>query len=286
MTPLLTLWLSDRPSGLKGSIAAAMSAEPYQRFYKPMDVPLGNPAELRMLLSATYRDLIGPDAYDTVLHVALIVPLWEEGIAAKTKETAEALAGISNRSSLEIIGLQSALAELDGSPLSEDMAGIQKGNIDAISGLCAEAPFHCCLCVIDNYIATGASAKFDISLFSKFLCTFLKTMIDVYADIFNSLLTGGEKMVVAPGLSCLEFRRDRMVDYLLHRSFIAALDDAGIMQENVDAQGAAERAYSLLKGFDRFYSDFYAAHVEPLVNSKLPEGEIAAQIKAQYLQKL
>ncbi len=281
MTPLLTLWPGKHLSALKEAVNERMDVAPYKDFYRQLDITDDGAAAMRKTLSSTYRELIGPESFDTVLHIAMPVPLWAEGISKTVEEVIRAIAGISDHCSLEIIGLQTALAELDGETVSEEIIAIQKANIDSISSLCASPSFHCCLCLTDNYIDTGASAKFDLDLFAKFLSLFFKVMIDVYSEVFNPLSACGEDhSVIAPGLSCLEFRRNMMVDYLLHRSFLAALDEAGVMKEEVDSQGAFERAYASLEGCDTFYSRFYDTTVEPLVASKLPEGEIAAKIKA------
>jgi len=70
-----------------------------------------------------------------------------------------------------------------------------------------------------------------------------------------------------------------MADYLLSRAFVSALDEAGVMQETVDAQGASERAQACLKGIDNFYREFYDTEVEPLIAQRLPESEIAARVR-------
>lgn len=283
MTPVLALWPEGLSGKLRSDVDERMAADGFgDDLYRSITCPLAADKlrDTGIMLSAEYTSLIGLDATDTTLHTVLAVPLWHAGAVEAARTLIDAAGSISHAVSIDIIGLQSGLDFDDTPEGAPERREAERKATEAIAGMCAAARFSCRLSLLDNYNATGASAGFNDRLLAKFVCALLRVMIENFDATFARLAAdAAEPVVVAPGISCLEFRRDRMAGYLLSRAFISALDSAGVMQKKVDAQGAAERARACLAGIDRFYSEFYDTHVEPLIAQGLPEGEIAAKVR-------
>lgn len=284
MTPVLALWPDDAAAALRADVEYRMADCGFtDRDFRSMACRLtpDTQRDTGVMLSQQYTELINLDATDTTLHVAAVLPLWLPDAAERAATLINAAAATSHDYSIDFLGLQSAL-DIDA-PATDEPAKRENERraVDAIAASCAAAAFPCRLTVLDNYNSTGASACFTDRLLSKFVAALLRIMIENFADTYARLNPSAvaRPAVAAAGIAVLEFRRDRMADYLLSRAFVSALDNAGVMQEKVDAQGAAERARACLEGIDRFYDEFYDTYVEPLIASRQPEGEIAASIR-------
>ena len=284
MTPVLALWPDDAPAALRADVDARMAdsgfaADAYRSIACKLSADTA--AATRVMLSEQYTELINLDATDTTMHVALVLPLWLPDAAARAEALMQAAGEITHDVTIDILGLQSAL-DIDA-PAADEPAKreTERRTIDTLAARCAASAFPCRIFALDNYNATGAAAGFTDRLLAKFISALLRIMTESFADTFARLnpAAAPQPPVGAAGIAVLEFRRDRMADYLLSRAFVSALDEAGVMQEQVDAQGAAERARVCLEGIERFYDEFYDTQVEPLIASGLPEGEIAARIR-------
>lgn len=286
MTPVLFL----RPEGRAQALADAVERHMRRAGFGPgllrcAECPLG-PSHVRataLMLSARYTDLIDLEATDTTLHVVLLLPLWEPGAAEAATSLVEAAEAIPHRTSVDILGLQSALAFDATDEARAAMHDAERDTIAAIAARATGATVPCRLDLLDNFSSSGAAAGFDDALLAAFVAELLRVFIENYADTFGrlgNLSAVGRPAVVATGMAGLEFDREAMADYLLSRAFVSALDKAGIATEKVDAQSAARRAAACLEGIDRFYEEFYDRQVEPLVAAGLPEGEIAARLRA------
>ncbi len=247
--------------------------------YRSIDCSEVTTEALTTIVNGVYRELIQLDATDTTLHLIAVVPLAEENVTSKLSGVIDALADLTNPVSLEVIGLQMTLTEAVGLGTTEEARKNQHDNIDGINATLAKASVRHTFSVIDDYVASGAAIGFDLELLSRFLSAFFSALIENFRDLYvPAIYENGRGMAVGIGLSRVEFNRNEIISYLLHRSFVAALDKVGITVEDVDAQGAADRAFKTLTGVEHFFSDFYDKEVEPLVAKHLPEGEIAAKV--------
>ncbi|MDE6860258.1 MAG: C1 family peptidase [Duncaniella sp.] len=280
MTPIVTLWLSDTTSDLESMIDARMDASGFSAtLYRSVSCRDTSLTELTARLNGVYRELIQLDATDTTLHLVAVVPLAEASATAKATDAIRALTDLTNPVSLEVIGLQMTLTEAVGLGKCDEARKNQSENISGISAALADAPFQHTFSVIDDYVASGAAIGFDLELLARFLSAFFSALIENFRDLYvPAIYENASGMTIGVGLSRVEFNRNEIIDYLLHRSFVAALDKVGITIENVDAQGAADRAFKTLTGVDNFFNEFYDREVEPLVAKRLPEGEIAAKV--------
>ncbi|MDE6116891.1 MAG: hypothetical protein K2G33_05210, partial [Duncaniella sp.] len=280
MTPIVTLWLSDTTSDLESMIDARMDASGFSAtLYRSVSCRDTSLTELTARLNGVYRELIQLDATDTTLHLVAVVPLAEASATAKATDAIRALTDLTNPGSLEVIGLQMTLTEAVGLGKCDEARKNQSENISGISAALADAPFQHTFSVIDDYVASGAAIGFDLELLARFLSAFFSALIENFRDLYvPAIYENASGMTIGVGLSRVEFNRNEIIDYLLHRSFVAALDKVGITTENVDAQGAADRAFKTLTGVDNFFNEFYDREVEPLVAKRLPEGEIAAKV--------
>lgn len=282
MTPVALLWQEGALGALRADVESRMADGFGSLLFRSAGCDLC-PSRLRELgarLAALYTELIRLDATDTVLHIALVLPLWEDSAAERACALIDAAAESTHAFTVDILGLQGGLRPDAGTDAGADRRAAESAVLRAVAERCARAPFPCRLCVTDNYSSTGASADFSDRLLARFICALLGVMIENFADSFARVMPDAARLsVVAPGVSCLELRRERMADYLLSRAFVSALDEAGVMQETVDAQGASERAQACLKGIDNFYREFYDTEVEPLIAQRLPESEIAARVR-------
>ncbi len=275
MTPVALLWQEGALGALRADVEARMADGFGSLLFRSAGCDLC-PSRLRELgarLAALYTELIRLDATDTVLHIALVLPLWEDSAAERACALIDAAAESTHAFTVDILGLQGGLGPDAGTDAGADRRAAESAVLRAVAERCARAPFPCRLCVTDNYSSTGASADFSDRLLARFICALLGVMIENFADSFARVMPDAARLsVVAPGVSCLELRRERMADYLLSRAFVSALDEAGVMQETVDAQGASERAQACLKGIDNFYREFYDTEVEPLIAQRRRES--------------
>lgn len=288
MTPVLVLWPSKSTEKIAIRVALAMRAAGYgSTLFRPLDHSELAAPGLTATLDTIYRELISIDSTDPDLHTIAFVPLYEPEAAARVNSVISALAASSGRFTLHVIGLRAGIDSLLQSDEAQaaDKAETERCTISAIDTACHDAPFRCTLAVVDDYLANGVPVRFSSSTLGRFATTVLTAMGERFHELFSRVAAwGDDSEVLSLGLSRLSFDRRGIVDYLMHRAFIAALDNVDITCTAVDAQSASARAIEALRGIEKFYDDFYTAQVVPLIDQKLAEGEIAARIHKPLLE--
>ncbi|MCI9284919.1 MAG: C1 family peptidase [Muribaculaceae bacterium] len=284
--PLPVIWLSDITATLSERVAEKMSRQPeeisgmYHEFrFRGLDTE-----SMAQELSAAYRKLITIDAIDTTLHAVAILPLFDPEATGLARQLLEAIKLTGSSFSLEIIGLQESLHTalgIDAKPEAE----IVKQNIAGIIPLTSTQGTRSSLILMDDYISTGASIGFNSSLLARYLSTIFSAFIENFRKVMMPLqFPGSGPGVLAFGLSKMEFDSDSVTDALINHTLVKVLGESGVTTESINTQKAADRAYRTLEGVDRFFDDFYAEEVIPLLDRKLPEREIAAEV-APALEK-
>ncbi|MGM9870878.1 MAG: C1 family peptidase [Muribaculaceae bacterium] len=277
MTPILTLWVSESTNMLMAKLAALQINAASLMHCDSINTAAMTVENLKDTLQEKYRNLIDLAASDTTLHTLAILPLFEEKFAERLNLLTEAIKGASNRISLHIVALRGNIArifEIGSDKISEQK---ERENINLLD---TEAFGKYSFSIIDDYIESGASLKFTLNSLAEYLACFIIALCSDYYQILHpTLLADDKNKNIAIGLSSVRFDRKEVVNRLVHKVFVSALENAGIDQDNVDTQKCLSKATSILRGIDKRYEQFYAAYVAPLyTKGQISEGEIAAEI--------
>lgn len=296
MTPILTIW---------PSAATRLLAECTSEYMTKSGLPPGvfssvetdgmTDGSLVEELHRQYRSLISLDSMDTTLHAVAILPLYRADASARAEQLFRCIAAAGNRMTLDIVGLQwnvrgavnerkEGEAQAEGNetpaePTDNESATFQRSNVDAIRAMATGGDIRCSITLTDDYLASGAAVGFDRDLLGRYLSTLLRVLAENYPEIFNPAIFSVDSCpLLGTGLSEVSFRRSEIVEYLLHRSFVAALDKVNITQKEVDAQNAMMHASEVLQGIGQFFSGFYDRHAVPLLERNVAPGDIAARV--------
>ncbi len=233
--------------------------------------------EFTRRLVEIHRNVIPMAAYDTTLHVYYLSPA-SDSSTGETIRVIRAVNSLPVKSSIDVIALHSEVinAAFENAPES---SGQHIEYSEKIMECIASCFVPASLTLIDNYLSSRASVNFTLESLTECLSEFFNILIDNYPAIVTaSAVETLRDSVRAIGLSRLDFPRGKVIDYLLHRSFVAALERDGVKIETVDIVSAMRRADEALRGFDKFFPDFMAENVDkPLQLGRKPE-EIAPSL--------
>lgn len=289
LTPLVCLWAGDTAHMLAPAVDARMRESKLdESLYRSLDAN----GEWEPRLVRYYTDLITLTASDATLHVVTVVPLTDAGAAETVGHVAEVIAGSGLSFSLEIIGLDATLAPLLRGEWNSDEVrptqaetDTQRRTLAALMKVVSTADFRCTVTTVGNFTEKGTSVRFEPRTLQRFFACLFKAYIEDYRGMHSSGALPDRDTVAGLGLAELRFEREAVCDYLLHRSFVSALDRAGIMTDKVDIEATLQRAEGILTGIDGFYDRFFAEEVQPLLDRHIPDAEIAGQIAAPLQQR-
>ncbi|MBD5213549.1 MAG: C1 family peptidase [Bacteroidales bacterium] len=278
MTPIVIMWSTATLDPLVESLRSVLTArqsEGMVTMLRSTDTPTQE--EFTRRLVEIHRNVIQMAAYDTTLHIYYLSPASEDAVdeTLRVVRTADSL---PVKSSIDVIALHNEVINAVFSAeesASEEHRAYAGRIMECISACSIPAS----LTIIDNYLASRASVNFTLEALTECLSEFFNILIDNYPSIVTAAAVDTMRgSVRAIGLSRLDFPRDKVIDYLLHRSFVAALERDGVRIETVDIVSAMKRAEEALKGFDKFYPDFMAENVEKQIQLGRTPEEIAPSL--------
>lgn len=283
MMPLVTLWPFRSTEKLmeecrRYMLTAGFGAD----VYRAEGPEASSPENLAATLSAIHREMLDLKVADPTLHLIVMVPLTSPDALRWVDEAIAAIAPLKYHVTFDLLGFQqAAMAVTDPEAAgSADNSGIT-GRISGLVTAVESAPFRGTVSVIDDYVASGASAGFTLPMLGELLGIFLEVMAENYGEILSPALLSavkGKMKILSFGLSEVKFDREEVTGRLVHRSFVAALEKAGLKEGYVNSQAVAHRAHTTLDGIEGFYDRFYNAYICDELRKNRDEGQLAAAL--------
>lgn len=280
MNPLLTLWpaaatriLAARTSEL---VKKSTDTAPVYGSIGCGDLSVGELAERFALF---HREHIKLEMTDTTLHSVAIVALFDEQFNEHLDTILQACASTRHNMSLHVIALRNELARCLEYHSDDNSTASELTNFDLLDNASTDGPFAFSYTVIDDYAANGAPLNFTAAGLAEYLALILNSLINSYHSVLPpALLSQTTYRVIAMGAASIRFDREEASHFLLHRAFTAALEDAGINLNTVDAATASERAQRLLCAVADRYKRFYNDKVlPPLRDDNKEEAALVAE---------
>lgn len=279
--PLVTLWPSGSTAQLMEACNRYMAEAGYgAALYRAEGPEESSPGNLAAAMAALHREMLNINVTDATLHLIVMLPLTEPSMLGWIRDAISVIAPLKYHVTLDILGFQQAVMNvIDPGSASEAIDRTIVERIEDVIRTADTAPFRCSLTVIDDYVASGASAGFSLPLLAEFLGVFLEVMGENYSEIFSpSLFSAARGKIMSLGIARLKFDRDDIISRLLHRSFVAAIERVGVTESYVNSQAVAHRAHRTLEGIEDFYDRFFDAHISDELRKTRDEGQLAASL--------
>ena len=277
----LTVWTSSLTQQLESRMADYMREyEENVGSYDSVNFSGLTEEEMICVLNEEFTKLVKLTSTDATLHVIAVVPFFEKKASDQIKLLFKACSEIEHNITLHMLGLCDGFAGLLNStekPL--ELQQTEKSSIETITKLSQGSKFPLSYTLIDDYAETGANIGFTVNTLAKYL-SLIQTALtqDYYSILSPALLSAHQGDNLSMGVSSLSFDRNRAVSQLLGLGFIAALDNVGINDTEVNAQKAAHEAETFLKDIEKRYPELYESSIRPLYRDKnLSENQAAAK---------
>lgn len=280
MMPIVTVWPSKATNAFSSCFIENLKREGFDdRTWRNVDYSTTNSSSLSQELRDAFRTLIQFDTPVAVLNVVAIVPVFEDGSAEAIARLADTIAELPGRYAIHVFCLQRGIARALCVGDDEMNETTMLSNTKAIASTLASQPYRAYTIVVDDYISTGAPINFTMPLLSRFMATLMRAMGENYKSLFPNVSNPGHgNQVWAMGLTQARLDRSEVVDYMLRRAFVEALEQSGILQERIDITKATESAERCLSGVERFYENVLDEHICIMLDEGKTEGEIAAEL--------
>lgn len=224
---------------------------------------------------------INTERVDTVLHVCIYLPLYDE---SKWKLSQLLIKAISEQNRdidvdlfmfasdlAHLVEPEEILAELPTRIIAYKTTErrILKEAIKLKDSL-QEASSLKHIIVMQNCNANGQSLNLDRDSFVRVLGEYAVATINSYSDIFNPNAEMDERPIHAFGLSVLSLDKKYFVKYLLSRAYITILERERVNQDYVDVNRPSHIVQCSLVEDERykFYEQFYKSKVEGELSTK------------------
>ncbi len=281
MMPLVTLWPSRSTARLMEACSRYMAEAGYgPMLYRAEGEEESSPGNLAATVASLHREMLNINVTDATLHLIVMLPLAGPDMTDWVREAIGVIAPLKHHVTFDILGFQqAAMAVIEPGGASDTIGSEVTDRIETILKIADGAPFRCSLTVVDDYVASGASAGFTEEMLAEFLGALLEVMGENYTEIFSpSLFSSARGKIMSLGLARLKFDREEVTSRLLHRSFVAALERAGVTEPYVNSQAVAHRAHKTLEGIEGFYDRFFNAHISDELRKNRDEGQLAAAL--------
>lgn len=237
-------------------------------------------SEIKAKLNDNFNELVKLTASDPALHIVAVIPFFEKDAFNQIDNVCSACSAIEHNVTLHVLGLCEGLSTLfEKIEDKESLSQNQEKSIETIKRYSEISPFPCSFTLIDDYAETGVTIGFSIKSLARYIALIeLALGLEYYSILSPSLLGAHKGDNISFGLSTLSFDRKSTVTRLLGRGFVAALDNVGINNNDVNAQKAAHEAESFLIGIARRYPDLYEKKIRPLYKEQgITEGKTVAK---------
>lgn len=280
MTSSVNIWTSSLTRNCESQVAQIIRATGDCAFsYDSIDVASCTIEEILQKLNEAFQKLIRMTSSDTTLHVIAVIPLFEDSSISQIDRLYKACLQFQHNKTVHIIGLSCNLQNIFEN-INNTTSGSEKQKecFSLLSSICSDSSFSISYSIIDDFAANGAPIGFTLKSLAKYIAFFQLALIqDYYSILSPSLLSSHKGENLSVGLASLSFDKDYAINQLLSLGFIAALDNVGINNTDVDLQRASHKADMLLSNIDKRYSNFYGQYIKPLTKAEdKTENEILA----------
>lgn len=267
MTSSVTIWTSSSTNHAKSLVAQNIrAAHDLALAYDSISVVGCNVEETAQHLSDAFRRLVTMTMSDPTLHIIAVVPLYEDNSIEQIKMLCDACSAVEHNITLHVLGLCVDLRKIFDS--KEDRAASEKVQAESVvllKKLCNEKEYSLSYSLIDDFTETGAPIRFTLNSLSQYIAHIQVALMQNYYEILSpALLDAHRGDNLSVGVSSLSFDRDSTANQLLGLGFMAALDNVGINNNEVDLQKAAHEAETLLAGIEKRYPTLYARYIRLL----------------------
>lgn len=266
MTHIVSLW----PAASCRRLAEAVNDDILSRThdsgcYLSLTGPLERGKAPGAAFAELYRRNVAMTDANPTLHVFAVLPLYEAASETVLADIVAEASACIMPVSLCVTGMRGWMRHaVENAPESgaPDSADEETERIRRMSGIVSGATVACNFCVIDDFLANSAPVNFTHESLTRFLSEYFRIVIDHYPSIFNAAVYGQSEAVTGLGFASIEFPREKCTDFLMHKAFAAALEQAGVTAESVDLSAADADAAQALAGMPEYFSTFYSKHVE------------------------
>ncbi len=202
-----------------------------------------------------YNEVISAGDNATQLNVMIHFPLYKSSAMDTFQQLYQGISRVNLPTQLDFVGYAKDLSELiepgltSWDPVSKSIvkyADFRKK---------MKMPISQHLIVWQNSNRMGLTLRLTKETLIEVISHFVIACSGYYDELLPNVLQ--YKDVVAFGLSSLQVDKFLMVDYLLYRTMLHAMDAASVNERNVSADKAYEQATELLKGKPQILSQFF-----------------------------
>ncbi|MDE6562415.1 MAG: C1 family peptidase [Muribaculaceae bacterium] len=238
-------------------------------------------AEAAEKINDAFSRLVTLTMTDSSLHILAIIPFFEKDADKQVADLTDACAMVPHKITLHILGLCGNTEKIfESHPATTAEAEKRcKEAQQRLSELCQKSTYTISYSLIDDFASNGAPIGFSLQSLSRYIALIQTALIqDYYAILSPALVSAHTGTNLTVGAASLTLDRDATAGRLLGHGFLAALESVGINQTEVDLQGAAHRAESMLSGISGRYDDLFDKEIRPLYREKgMDEGKAVAE---------
>jgi C1A family cysteine protease len=221
----------------------------------------------------------------TQLHYCLYFPLYDANAWNDVKNCTSILNEVQRPVEIDMFGFGYDLAELFVGNKSEiDIKQCQKITRETIKNVidfkkkAGNNLLH--FIVMQNCQSSGVSLNLSEQTFTKVIGEFAMLCIENYDDLFGFVQPNSELQGL--GLSVLNLDKYYYVEYLLHKTYLYALEREGIKGvekiEEVDINLATNKAQEILQNKVSILSEFFNEEIKKLLNNNKSHETIVQEV--------
>lgn len=254
------IWTSSSTKHAESQVAGIINAtRDFASVHDSISVVGYDSSEIVQKLDDAFNRLVTMTMPDPTLHILAVVPIYEPGCVRQIEDLYNACAALEHNISLHILCLCGGIRHIfEGNVNKPDVGRLRAEAVACLRELCKTSPLSLSYSLIDDYAANGAPIGFTLNSLSRYIALFQIVLMQNYYSILSpSLLAAHKCENLSLGLSTLSFDRQAMISRLLGLSFLAALEEVGINDKEVDIKKAVDGAESVLAEIESRYPALY-----------------------------
>lgn len=281
MSSSVTVWTSSSTALAQSRVAQIISATRVgDAKYDNISIAGLTVDECKERFNSAFNRLVSLSSTDSTLHVLAVVPMYEDNTLEQLQKLSKSYSSVVHRMTLHIIGLAPGIRPIFDIHYNRlEDSNVYSESVDLIKSICGQANVSISYSLIDAYAENGAPIGFTVESLSHYIALFqIALMRDYYKILSPALLTAHQGDNLAIGVSSLSFNRSEVAQQILGLGFLAALDNVGINNREVDAQKAARESETFLAGISGRYPHIFERSIRPLYKENgMDEGRVVAR---------
>ena len=221
------------------------------------------------------------------LLLTIFTPLYDKDCHQEVVSILKSLADLQNGYEVVVIGFASDIRHIISSSNETDEVSLetesilqrqQKEALEQLAEIRLQNNRLAQIIVLQNINKSGFALNLEEDSLIRIIGEIALISIEKYDTIFHpATLLDPERPYCSLGLSVLNLDKYYFSNYLLRRSYLHILQREGVEIEEVPINKVAVDANSCLANHQHIYTNFYKAHILPLVQKRIPHDEIVAQ---------